>query len=1221
MFKKTLKILLYTILSLLVVLTGISLYLFQFGGLEKYLNGKITELVKEKYKLDITLGKIGGSIFNNIEIEDIEINYKDSTNQYRLLRLPYLSAVYSWRNLINEKYYFTDIRLSGAEVTLVKDSSGHWVVPDFSPDDTTATDEPKEPTKIPSFSLENLNLNNFSIRLLSPGDTMKFDNFYLSLAIQNEDNTFSIDVDQFQFKSGEEKIALNAGGGQLTYDNDLLAFRDITLFVTNSRIKLNGQLLLGDTLSGEVDFSTDNIDLAKATKYIKTKLKGNIDVTGSVKFAGQQFDGSILVGGQLQFIDFQNLFVDFSFKDKILSFDTLYGTILKGCGIDGYGHIDFSTPKQTYQINASVNKFNLKDLIQNSFYSDLNGVVVLKGESFSNKDLLLDLKVDMYESYFDEYPLQYAAGHFAVTTDSITFLDDFEVHYYDNSFYVNGNVDYHKDMNLDVIAYLHDLDRYKGKLFIDQPGGRGYAEASLTGKTSDPDLKGYFVSDSLWIYGLYTDSLYSTIDIKQFLSSKQGEVTVDFFDGMAWSLPYDTGHALIKIDSNVVDFAPAYLINQYSRIDANGMYDYEAVPGILAIDTLELKLVNQTFYNMLDIIVNVDSLGFYFQQAAIGNNGSRLAISGRTNYDESMDFLLSLNEIPIKPWKNIFEDSINVDGWLSCEAKVGGTMDEPSIDLIGNVDSLTFDQLELGDLKTRLKYEDKLLSIDSVTVFSNPGRYYASGKMYMDLALTTREVERFPDRPIDIKFKASDSRFDLVTKFLPTIEEINGEFFADFTLTGTPANPHLEGEAYIRSYTDVDKNGNKRTLPASLKYFDLAQYVYTDTARVTMRNNVISIDKIKAYVMKDQVTPDDLLKGEKTDKERFYATLNGSVTVKSLDNFYYDVDVNIPKETPFTYELAEISGKAKGKLHVEGDTPPMITGDIDLTDMRYLVNFAEENEGSPIMMALTGENTWDLDIDVSIPKNYWIKNIDIDAEFAGDMKVQRVKGVYSFIGQMEILRGKGYLFDKTFRLEQGGTAVFEGGEEFNPTLDIVGYTRIPGIKQQVDGTESSELLTLGIQISGTLEEPIIGVTNDSDFGSNEDIVSLLVANTGSSQEGAYASNSFGQRATSVLASQVSQVGARELDKVGRMIGLGVETFEIDPNYSGEFDLGRSQISLGVSVFDVYVYGRSTISGSSGQEVGFEYRFNKSFMLQGLRDEDELYHLTFKFNWEFEKMGF
>ncbi|MGH8016398.1 MAG: translocation/assembly module TamB domain-containing protein, partial [Candidatus Zixiibacteriota bacterium] len=107
---------------------------------------------------------------------------------------------------------------------------------------------------------------------------------------------------------------------------------------------------------------------------------------------------------------------------------------------------------------------------------------------------------------------------------------------------------------------------------------------------------------------------------------------------------------------------------------------------------------------------------------------------------------------------------------------------------------------------------------------------------------------------------------------------------------------------------------------------------------------------------------------------------------------------------------------------------------------------------------------------------------------------------------------------------------------------------------------------------------------------------------------------FEQRLSDVVASQFSQIGGKQLRQ------LGVETFEIDPGLGeGGLDIAKTRLTLGFySPFDpnLYVYGRSAIGSSTGQELGFEYRLYKRFLLEGRRDEEELYHVNLKLHWEF-----
>jgi len=149
-------------------------------------------------------------------------------------------------------------------------------------------------------------------------------------------------------------------------------------------------------------------------------------------------------------------------------------------------------------------------------------------------------------------------------------------------------------------------------------------------------------------------------------------------------------------------------------------------------------------------------------------------------------------------------------------------------------------------------------------------------------------------------------------------------------------------------------------------------------------------------------------------------------------------------------------------------------------------------------------------------------------------------------------------------------------------------------------------------VTGTLDYPEINPTDDSEVP-GEEIVQVLAGSSYSSSE----TSSFGtfeQRASVIVATQVSQIGSKQLRQ------LGVETFEIDPGfYEGGFDIASTKFTVGFySPFDpnLYVYGRSALGSTAGQELGFEYRLYKKFLLEGRRDEEELYHVHLKLHWEF-----
>jgi hypothetical protein len=528
----------------------------------------------------------------------------------------------------------------------------------------------------------------------------------------------------------------------------------------------------------------------------------------------------------------------------------------------------------------------------------------------------------------------------------------------------------------------------------------------------------------------------------------------------------------------------------------------------------------------------------------------------------------------------LFRSDWPVAALASCQVDLRGDMDHPAFTGSGSLDSLFYKNLRLGDLSFGVQYADRKMTVDSLIVLSQPGVYRAQGSFFVDLALTQRAIERLPQLPMSLKITMSDRRFDLVNLFLPSVEDVQGEFYAGFQLTGTPSQPHLDGQAWL-------KNGR-------LKYFDLADTLYADSAAVSMNDNQIIIDKVQTYVL-----------DKPNGNRRSYAILDGGLVVKSLDSLYYDVDVSLPREFPFRYELDDITGKAEGEMHVEGYNVPEVTGDLRLLAMRYRADFATANEGSPLMQALSTDDSWNLNLNIDIPSNYWIKNSDVDAELSGSINMIREKGNYRFVGEMTFLRGKGFLFDKTFRIDPDSKVTFEDIEYLNPRLDITAWTRIPGQRRETDSTR--EDIDLCVHVTGTLETPQIDPCEGSQF-SQQDILPLIVANYYSSDSAA-ATGQFGQRLTDLLTSRVSQIGAKQLGRIG------VETFEIDPTYGGELDPLKSRVTFGFSaVPNLYTYFRGAL-GQKGQQLGFEYRLNKSFLIEGRKDENELYQLNLKLHWE------
>jgi len=542
-------------------------------------------------------------------------------------------------------------------------------------------------------------------------------------------------------------------------------------------------------------------------------------------------------------------------------------------------------------------------------------------------------------------------------------------------------------------------------------------------------------------------------------------------------------------------------------------------------------------------------------------------------------------------------------------------MSQPVVDIKTAIDSLSYESLVLGDFVTAASYNDRRLDIDSVKIVSDSGEYRADGFLHMDLAMTGDSLDRFPDLPLDIRFSAIDRKFDLVTLLMPDFEAVDGLFSADFRLHGSPKAPELEGENFLIGDPD-----DPTCIFAKVRFVELEDRVFVDSAGITMHNNVIEFDDVHVYTpdsrrgLKDPCDKKGNRAKSREELANFpYAVINGQIKVHSMDELDYDLEVNLGRGWPFTYTMDEISGRAWGDLQVTGMNPPTVSGDIALLSGRYMVNFTEEGQGSPILAALEGENMWNLDINVDILRNYWIKNDDIDAEFSGEINIKRTNGEYRFFGEMEFLRGRAFLADKVFTINPGSRVIFNGEDSLNGTLDISACTHITGYSTLTDSdTETPERFKVCVLITGTVDAPEINPDPDSDLPlTKEELLPLLLANYYTGGDVAV-SGDQSDRVGRALGAYVSKIGSQQVSRWG----IGVETIEIDPYSSGQFDPGASQITVG---FYALGGGYYRVGGAFGQGLnsgGVEYRLSRNFFIDGRTDEELLYRLGLKLHWEF-----
>ena len=1173
--RRRFKIPLAGLIVIIVFMIAIAVVIYKSHLLESWVNRYLANKIAEQYNLDITIGDIQGSLIGEVIFRDVQVQARSDGDTINLAYLPAVRLDYKFSNIWNKRWILDSISFERPRLNLTRTAEG-WQLPHLG-----RRDGGGEPRELPSWEIGKLMIDSAEIQLQLEDRQIELSALTLLASVKSEEQTHTIDLTHLEFYSPRQDVRMVDISGRATVFQKNIVLQDISLKTDSSQFKISGSINRNDDDSQvEILIDDSHIYLDEITRLFDSKLEGDLDVSGRFYSQYGKTGADLAISGYFQGRQFDSLAARFHVSDGIFYFDTLSGQILGGCNIDGYGEMDIKANPRVFNAVLNIDSFDLKHLVTNSFSSDLSGHLIVSGRGLRSDDMIIDLDLQLDESYFDIYHFHSAEGQMSITTDGLYFFPGFRIFYYENRLMFEGDVGYNDDIYLTGRASLADLKRFEGQTFIELPAGRGEAEFTFSGKTSDPDLAGHFVSDSVWFYDFFSSDFTADFDITRFTTRKLGPVQISAFNGEAWQFPYDSITADLTLDSIMLDIDSMRLYNEFSDISAGGQLDFDSYPQVLDLDRFRVDLRGRQFSEQGTQVIKFDSGGFIFDRIDLATTGGFMKINGRMDYDESLDIDWDMANIDVNSWALMLNDSLNLKGLLSSRGSIRGPFTNPTFNLDAIIDSVFYYDLYLGDFSGYLSYRDTVLYLDSTYFESEKGSYMANGTFPIDLSLAS-VADRFVDREQNINVIALDDRLDLAAFFLESVEYLTGDFTAEITITGTARQPHLNGRFNIAA--------------GQMKLLELQDELKELNVSLLMMDQVINIEKAQAKIYSKNIKKPGLI------------SAGGNIRINDINSFTYNIKARADR-IPVNYELGDFKGLVDADLEVTGTEPPVVTGIITVHSATYSEEFTSGESDFGLLAALETDESWNLDLLLDIPSNFWVKNRDINAEFSGQLNITRGQGHYNFLGELEIIRGKYYLIDRAFTFEQGGTINYNDIEEPDPELDLYMTTRVRGQSGYSNFESSSNYsYDLTLYVSGKLSNPAITGAGDTPV-STEDILPILWRGYSDSEaNGMDNTSSLTTSLGGILAGQFTRVGSRT---------LGVETFDLTPGGSG-FDAAGTRLTIGAYTLpNLYIYGSSYFDVQRGQEVGLEYRLGRHYIFEGLRDEDELYHLNFKLFWEY-----
>jgi hypothetical protein len=572
-----------------------------------------------------------------------------------------------------------------------------------------------------------------------------------------------------------------------------------------------------------------------------------------------------------------------------------------------------------------------------------------------------------------------------------------------------------------------------------------------------------------------------------------------------------------------------------------------------------------------------------------------------------------------------------VAGRLNANATITGSTSAPHVAGEFNLTQGAFRQFKFESFGGKVDYADPGVNVD-VKLQQNPNAWITAKGFAPVSTFRPNPPEMGHEHQaastgeeIDIQVQSSTIDLGLVQGFTSAISNVTGTLQANFKVTGSGYDPHLDGAIEVKNggfavpdlgttYTGLDtridlkpdavtitqmrildNHGSPMTIGGELAVHERS----VGGVNVTVKSDDFKV--IDNKMGNVRLNTDVRLTGEvlKPRVEGTIALETGQLDVAELlqqlnKNAYATEATPLPFEEPTAAaervrSNADIPANADARKPNSGaDTAPNISAVAKEAAEKTTAPTVTPEEPTSVFNALA------LDVKVSIPDDLVLKGQDIrtgeggtslgnmSVTVGGDVQVTKEPGdTMRLRGDVRTIRGFYTFQGRRFDLLRDGRIRFVGTDEIDPLLDLQARRIIQGVEAFINVRGTMRMPELSFRSSPPLEEA--------------DILSLIVFNQPVNELGEGQQASLAQRAGDLASGYLASGLARSIGNA-----LNLNEFEIQAQ--GENGAGPS-VMLGQQVGkNLFFRVRQSFGNAQATEFILEYQLRDYLRLQATAAE-------------------
>ena len=579
--------------------------------------------------------------------------------------------------------------------------------------------------------------------------------------------------------------------------------------------------------------------------------------------------------------------------------------------------------------------------------------------------------------------------------------------------------------------------------------------------------------------------------------------------------------------------------------------------------------------------------------------------------DDTVEIHLNFDNFQVGSFDPFLFPGIFKDGKLSGEVSITNSTGDPLIVYNLTARDPVFSRLKGDELIARGKYQNSKLQFIDLLLHDDGSLYKGYGYLPFNVSLVPGGIVFEKDQPMSMNFSASTSTLPFLTNYISDLEDVNGDFNLDLNLSGTPEFP-------VRSGNFTAKN-------ATVYISSLENPVQGVEGSAVLENNVMDIVSFSGFMLKPgprstlgkagskiKAITWDVFFPPKVFEHGPNLSIVGTLDFTKFFDPYFNIRLD-GKELYVRTLLAEQEGIVSGVLTMVGRDSVQIEGDIEVKEFVIRNEFTGSRE--MLEEERSGGTFRSISIHASLPGNFYFRNSQLDCELEGEMWIiHNTNEPYRYSGDLDVRKGKFFYYGNEFIIERGHIS-FEPFE-FNPTLDIEAKINLAsyGYQNYEESASEAEDEYVTVRLTGDFERP--NLEFESDKYAQTDILMFLTRMQPAGDE-FFSQEKFSSDAMNIFGAYFEQ----QLEKnISRISGLDAFDLRTKGNISSVSDiqLDRMSLILGRSITpDLFLkYERNLSLIDPDQQIGLEYRLNRSMSIVGDIDQNGLMRINYRYKYHY-----